>query len=136
DVVRMAVADAPDPDPGDEGDALAAVRGDEGRARAAGHRQPGHEGKGLAPRRDVPLLLGHDALRPRTDLPPLGHGSGVRAPGRLRGWPETRCDLAPSLTSLPTPAKVRDPGRLRGWLETRCDLAPSLMALFISQKAG
>src|SRR2546422_9676724 len=30
----------------------------------------------------------------------------------------------------------RAPGRLRGWPETRCDLAPSLMALFISQQAG
>src|SRR5437867_1843423 len=60
DVVRMAVADAPDPDPGDEVDALVAVLVDEVRARAAGHRQPGHEGKGLAPRRDVPPLLGHD----------------------------------------------------------------------------
>src|SRR2546427_3635561 len=105
----MAVADAPDPDPGDEVDVLVAVLVDEGRARAAGHRQPGHEGKGLAPRRDVPPLLGHDALRPRTDLPPLGHGSGGRAPGRLRGWPETRCDLAPSLTSLSIPAGAARP---------------------------
>src|SRR5213596_1008617 len=109
DVVRMAVADAPDPDPGDEVDVLVAVLVDEGRARAAGHRQLGHEGKGLAPRRDVPPLLGHDALRPRTDLPPLGHGRGGRAPGRLRGWPETRRDLAPSLTSLSIPRGAARP---------------------------
>src|SRR5436309_2477473 len=127
----VAVADAPDPDPGDEVDVLVAVLVDEGRARAAGHRQPGHEGKGLAPRRDVPPLLGHDALRPRTDLPPLGHGSGGRAPGRLRGWPETRRDLAPPLTSLAIPARGRAPGRLRGWPETRRDLAPSLTSLSI-----
>src|SRR5439155_20829341 len=100
DVVRMAVADAPDPDPGDEVDVLVGVLVDEGRARAAGHRQPGHEGEGLASRRDVPPLLGHDALRPRTDVPALGHGSGVRGAGRLRGWPETSCDLAPSLMAL------------------------------------
>src|SRR5436309_2632218 len=120
----------------EELDVLVAVLVEEGRARAAGHRQPGHEGKGLAPRRDVPPLLGHDALRPRTDLPPLGHGSGGRAPGRLRGWPETRCDLAPSLTALPIPQKVRDPGRLRGWPETRRDLAPSLTSLSIPAERG
>src|SRR5439155_50110 len=59
-----------------------------------------------------------------------------RSPGRLRGWTETGCGPAPSLTALTISARVRAPGRLRGWPETRCDLAPSLMAPFISQKAG
>jgi len=50
DVVRMAVADAPDPDPAMKSITRCRPRPMRS-SRAAGHRQPGHEGKGLAPAR-------------------------------------------------------------------------------------
>src|SRR5205823_3732043 len=129
-VMRVAVADAPDPDPGDEVDVLVAVLVDEGRARATGHCEPGHEREGLASRCGVPPFLRHDALRARTHLSAVGHCNRSRGAGTLGGWPDTRRASPALVMALPIPP-AGGAGTLSGWPDTRRAPAPFRPSLFI-----
>jgi hypothetical protein len=72
DVVRMAVADAPDRDAGDEVDVLVAVLVDQGAVDTARHREARVERKALGARCQVLAFLSDDLLRSRPDLTPFG----------------------------------------------------------------
>src|SRR5439155_19415212 len=107
----------------------------EGRARATGHREPGHEREGLASRCGVPPFLRHDALRARTHLSAVGHCNRSRGAGTFGGWPDTRRASPALVMALPIPP-AGGAGTLGGWPDTRRASPALVMALPIPPAGG